>query len=132
MIVRLEIAKKAVMTVILAVTIPWSVMAVAWGLVLMTAIDAAINIAFSARFADITVARILRSLLPTLLLTAVMYGCVTALSECTCGWNAAVRLVAEIAAGVAVYTVGALIARMEAMRDFMGSLLGLRRCRGRK
>lgn len=131
-IVRLEIAKKAVMTVILAVTIPWSVMAVAWGLVLMTAIDAAINIAFSARFADITVARILRSLLPTLLLTAVMYGCVTALSECTCGWNAAVRLVAEIAAGVAVYTVGALIARMEAMRDFMGSLLGLRRCRGRK
>lgn len=131
-IVRLEVAKKAVMTVILAVTIPWSVMAVAWGLVLMTAVDAAMNLAFSVRFADITIARLLRTLLPTILLTAAMYACVMLLSEYTAGWNAAVRLIAEIAAGVAVYVAGALLFRMEAMRDFMESLLGLRRRNGKR
>lgn len=126
-IVSLEIAKKAIMTVILAITIPWSVMAIAWGLVIMTAVDAALNVAFSVRYSGLGAARFLRTLLPTVLLTAAMYAAVTLLVGYTDGWSDVARLVAGIVTGIAVYTAGAFLFRMEAMRELIDSLLGLRK-----
>ena len=50
LIVRLEILKKILMTLVFAVTIPHSVMAVVWGLVVIAAAEAAINCWAARRF----------------------------------------------------------------------------------
>jgi len=116
-IIRLEVVKKIVTTVILAATIPYSVTAVAWGLVAMTAVEAAINIAASIRFARIGVYDVLRTLAPTALLTAAMYMVVTGVAPYLAGLNLLVRLALEIGIGAAFYMLAALLFRMESLRE---------------
>ncbi len=118
-ILRLEIIKKAVMTAILAATIPVSVRAVAWGMAAAAACDFAANALAARRYTSLTLLRLLRALLPAAATTAVMYGAVMLLGEWTAGWHVAARLAAKIAAGVAVYAAVAAAARLEAMREVM-------------
>lgn len=126
-IIRLEVVKKIITTVILAVTIPYSVTAVAWGLVAMTAVEAAVNIAASTRFARIGVFAILRTLAPTALLTAAMYLVVTGIAPCIAGLHILARLAMEIIAGAAFYLLAALLFRMEALREMKEVVVRLRK-----
>ena len=126
-IIRLEVVKKIITTVILAATIPYSVTAVAWGLVAMTAVEAAVNIAASTRFARIGIFAILRTLAPTALLTAAMYLVVTGIAPCIAGLHILARLAVEIAAGAAFYLLAALLFRMEALREMKEVVVRLRR-----
>ncbi len=125
-IIRLEVVKKCIMTVILAATIPVSVTAVAWGLVAMSAIEALVNIAASTRYSALPWQSVVRTLLPVALLTVAMYAAVTLSAPLFGGWHVALRLVSGIAVGVAVYPLGALVSRMEAMRELRTTLMGLR------
>ena len=118
-ILRLEILKKIIMTIILAVTIPISVRAVAWGMALSSACDLAANALAARRYTSLTLLRLMRALLPAAALTAVMYGTVMLLGEWTEGWHVALRLTAKIVAGIAVYAAVAAATRMEAMREVM-------------
>ncbi len=124
-IVRLEIVKKSIMTVILAVTIPHSVTAVAWGLVAMTAVEATVNITASVRYTSLSWWRIVRTLLPIALLTGAMYTCVTLSAQFVAEWHVALRLLTGIAVGVTVYTATAFALRMEAMLELRTTILGL-------
>lgn len=126
-IIRLEVVKKIITTVILAVTIPYSVTAVAWGLVAMTAVEAAVNIAASTRFARIGIFAILRTLAPTALLTAAMYLVVTGIAPHIAGLHILARLAMEIAAGAAFYLLAALLFRMEALREMKEVVVRLRK-----
>ena len=121
-ILRLEIAKKALMTLLLALTIPHSVKAVAWGLVAMSCCEFFINFIASLRYTSLGVWRTMRTLLPIVLITAVMFAAVHfvggAMGEC----SVAVRLVAEIAVGVVVYTLLAVVFRLEAVSEIRGLL----------
>ena len=116
-ILRLEIAKKALMTLILVVTIPHSVKAVAWGLVAMSFCEFVINFAASMRYASLGVWRMVRTLLPVLLITAAMYAAVLGMGRLMADAGVAVRLLSEIATGVVVYTLLALALRLEAMGE---------------
>ena len=116
-ILRLEIAKKALMTLILVVTIPHSVKAVAWGLVAMSFCEFAINFVASMRYASLGVWCMVRTLLPVLLITAAMYAAVLGMGRLMADAGVAVRLLSEIATGVAVYTLLALALRLEAMGE---------------
>lgn len=126
-IIRLEVAKKIVTTVILAATIPHSVTAVAWGLVAMTAVEATINIAASTRFARIDAYAILRTLAPIALLTAAMYLVVTGIAPHFAGLNLLVRLALEIGIGAIFYLLAAMLFRMESLREMREVVIRLRK-----
>ena len=122
-IIRLEIVKKAIMTVILAITIPHSAIAVAWGLVAMAGVEFLLNTAASLRFARLKVRDILATLCPVLLLTAAMYCAVTLATPHISSLNLLLRFVIEVGIGVVVYTVGAVAFRMRFIAEIRETVL---------
>ena len=116
LIVRLEILKKVVMTVIFAVTIPHSVMAVVWGLVAIAFCEMAINFWATRRFTELSLGRFLRTLLPVALLSAAMWLAVRGV-----GWlipdSAVLRLLAGVTVGVVLYVGVSALLRFEAFRE---------------
>lgn len=121
-ILRLEIIKRTIMTAILIITIPMSVKAIAWGIVVANVCEMMLNITASRRYTCITLRRLARTLLPIALLTLAMYGIVmwvgVQLSEC----STASRLAIKIAAGIAVYIIGGTTLRMESFRQTIALL----------
>ena len=124
-IFRLELLKKGVMTVVLALTIPQSTMAIAWGLVAMTVVEFIVNFAATRRYTQLLWWPMIRTLLPSLLLTAVMYMTVKTVGYYAVSWSAALLLVAQIAVGVIVYLIGAWLFRLEALHEFAKTITGV-------
>lgn len=116
-ILRLEIVKRAMTTLILIVTIPRSVEAVAWGLAASAACEAAVNMLAARRYASLGIAHTLRTLLPITVLTLSMYAAVVCVAHLTTHWHVAARLAAEIVLGATVYAAGAFATRMEAFDE---------------
>ena len=116
-ILRLEIAKKALMTLLLALTIPHSVKAVAWGLVVMSFCEFAINFIASMRYTSLTLWRAIRTLLPTVIVTAVMATAVIFVGRAMCECGIVLRLATEIAVGVVTYLLVAVVCRLEAFGE---------------
>ena len=116
-ILRLEVAKKALMTLILVVTIPHSVKAVAWGLVAMSFCEFAINFAASTRYSALGIGQVIRSLLPTVVITTIMVVVVRGVGSVMSEFGLATRLAAEIASGVISYALLALAFRLEAFSE---------------
>lgn len=117
-ILRLEIAKKGVMTLLLAGSIPHSVEAVLWALVASAAFDCVANLTVALPMAQLAWRRTLRTLLPIVVVVALMYGAV----RCVPMWMPEAslgRLVAEIGVGVTVYLVVSWIGRLEALREIV-------------
>lgn len=124
-IFQLEIVKKLIMTAILALTIPMSVEAVVWGLVVMSVIEMVVNFGATLRYTSVSVWHVVRDLLAPLVLAAVMCGSVYALSGAVQAWPIAVRLIVEVATGVAIYAGGAWVLRFEGMREMVRIVGGL-------
>ncbi|MBR4995516.1 MAG: lipopolysaccharide biosynthesis protein [Alistipes sp.] len=124
-ILRLEVVKKVIMTIILAITIPHSVKAIAWGLVAAAATEMVLNVVASQRYTEFSVWRFIRTLLPTILLTLIMYGAVAATGHYTAEWHTALRLVLKIVAGAATYTAIAYITRNEAFGEILAIAKGI-------
>ena len=117
-IVRLEIIKKVIMTVVLAVTLMINVEAVAWGLAAMAAVDFIATFIASMRYTSLTALRMVRSLLPVTAVTALMYVVVMLTGEAAGNtFSAWVRMSIKIAAGIAVYISAAFIFRLESARE---------------
>ena len=116
-IINLEIAKKIIMTVILVVTVMHSVMAVAWGLVAVAAVDFAVNTAASTRYTSLTLRRIARTMLPIVFITAAMYAAVLFAGRLTAELSVALRLAVKILAGACVYIALAFAFRLESARE---------------
>ena len=76
LIVKLEVAKKVMMSVVFAVTIPVSVQAVIWGLVVIAFCEMAINFFATTRFTSFGAGRFVRTVLPMLLVAGAMYALV--------------------------------------------------------
>ena len=124
-IFRLELLKKATMTAILALTIPHSTMAIAYGLVAMTLVEFAVNFAATRRYTLLSWWQMTKSLMPSLLLTSVMY---VAVKMVGCYVNALAPiwvLLAQITTGVALYAFGAWACRMEAFKEFVNIVRGV-------
>lgn len=121
-IFRLELVKRAIMTVVLAVTIPHSTMAIAWGLVAMTLVEFAVNFAATRRYTALSWWQMIRTLLPTLLLCVAMYAVVVVVGCYTNTIAPIWQLVSQVAVGVVSYTLGAWAFRLEALREFTATL----------
>ena len=115
-IVRLEILKKAIMTVLLALTIPRSVQAVVWGLVAFAFCEMLVNVGASLRVAHLSGRRFVRSLLPVALVSGAMYLAVRGVAACWPhpSWP---RFFAEISTGAATYLLLSLLFRLEALSE---------------
>ena len=124
-IFRLELLKKGIMTAVLSLTIPQSTMAIAWGLAAMTLIEFIVNFAATRRYTTLTWWQMVRTLLPSLLLAIVMYLAVKAVEYYAVSLLPILLLVAQIAVGVVVYLLGALIFRLEALTEFVKTIKGV-------
>ena len=114
-ILRIELLKKGVMTLVFVATIPWGVQAVAWGLVAIAACEMAVNVGASLRYTTLRAVQLLRSLLPVALTTAAMYGAVR-LTMQLLPWGGLLRLLTEIGTGMAVYVALSALFGLEAFR----------------
>ena len=126
-IFRLELLKKAIMTAVLALTIPHSTMAVAYGLVLMTVVEFVVNFAATRRYTLLSWWHMIKSLLPSLVLTAVMYVAVKAVEYYVAEFTPIWLLITQIIVGILTYALGACVCRMEAFKEFVGVVKGVLR-----
>ena len=109
------------MTVIFALTIPRSVMAVVWGLVAISVCEAVVNFAASRRFTSYGWGGFVRTLLPVAAVSAAMYGGVLLVAAAVPG-GPLLRLMAEVAAGVVIYVVLSALFRLEAFAEVLAIL----------
>ena len=119
---RLEIIKKAIMTIILVLAIPHSVTAIAWGMVVMAVVELMLNALYSLRFAELKAFDLVCTLLPIALLTTAMYFAVRVVGYYTADFGLFARFMLQIAVGVATYLLGALIFRMKFLKDILQSV----------
>lgn len=105
------------LTVVLFVTLRRSALAVMWGLAAMSFVEMCLNTAAARRYAALPLRRIARTLLPVVLLTAVMSAAAWGAGRCTD--LAVLRLTVEIVAGAVVYCAGAAVLRLEAFREIV-------------
>ncbi len=124
-IFRLELLKKTIMTAILAATIPIGVKAVVWGLAAMSTVEMAVNFRATRRFTPLRGSRVMRDLLPPLLVAAAMAAAVSTLGLLVSGWHAALRLTVEVACGVAIYAGASAALRLEGFGELMRIVRGL-------
>ncbi len=124
-IFRLELLKKAIMTAVLAVTIPHSTMAIAYGLVAMTVVEFVVNFAATRRYTQLSWWQMVRTLIPSLLLTVAMYAAVKTVGYYAVAFAPIYLLLMQIAVGVVVYAVGAWVCRMEAFKELVVVVKGL-------
>ena len=116
LIVKLEIVKKVIMTLVFAVTIPISVQAVVWGLVVIAFCEMSVNVLATTKFTSLSPGRFVRTLLPPLLAAAAMYGAVR-LTARAIPEHALLRLMAEVTAGAVCYLLLSALFRLEAFRE---------------
>ena len=115
-IVRTELLKKGMMTLVFVATIPVGVQAVVWGLVVIAFCEMAVNVVASMRFTVLRLRQLLRVLLPIVCATAVMYATVR-WSLQALPFDGLLRLLAEIGIGAAVYVLFSALFRLEAFRE---------------
>lgn len=116
-ILRLEIIKKVIMTIILATTIPISVMAIAWGMVAAAACEMVLNIGATLRYAGLKLKSLVTTLLPIIALTAVMYLATELVGNQIENLAVGLRLAIKIGVGIISYTAIAFITKMEAFGE---------------
>ena len=116
-ILKLEITKKVIMTIIFAVTIPHSVEAIAWGLVVMSACEMALNLAATQHYTKPNILQLIKAILPIAILTAAMYGVVMVAGVMVAAYGSFVTLMVKILVGVGFYALAAWAMRMQAFTE---------------
>ena len=116
-ILRLEIIKKVIMTIILATTIPISVMAIAWGMVAAAACEMVLNIGATLRYAGLKLKSLTTTLLPIIALTAVMYLATEMVGYQIENLAVGLRLAIKIGVGIISYAAISFITKMEAFGE---------------
>lgn len=124
-IVRLEIVKKTVQTLILAVSIPCGVTAIAWGVVAMAFCELTLNLRAARRFADLPFGRIARAIMPSVLLSAAMFAAVRLYGDVVT-LPLPLLLLTKILLGAALYAGLSLAFRLEAAQVALGMLRRMR------
>ena len=124
-IFRLEIVKKLIMTIVLALTIPHSTMAIAYGLVAMTIVEFVVNFAATRRYTSLSWWQMVKTLLPTLLLTLAMFVAVKFVACYAEALSPILLLMVQVITGVLIYTCGAWVCRLEAFAELVNVIKGV-------
>jgi len=121
---RAEIAKKVLIAVGLAVTVPISVMAMVWGMLVVSVLCYAVNVAYAQRAIDYNIFAQIKDLLKPLLSTTAMALIVGTLALAP-RLAAPVLLVAGTTLGLAVYVAMSFLLRVEAITHTSYELVGV-------
>lgn len=125
-ILRLEVVKRVIMTLILLYTIPQGIESIAWGMSAMAIVEFVLNTLFAMRYMKVGVAPLLRALLPSLLLACAMFGGLHLVAPHLGDMHTALRLLSMVAIGGVVYLCGAWLLRLTAFNECVAILKGLR------
>ena len=126
-ILRLEVVKRVIMTAVLAYTIPRGVESVAWGMTAMAAVEFLLNSGSALRYVATSWRALCAALLPSLLLSGVMFGAVYMLQPYIAELHVALRLGVDIVAAVVVYVALAAVLNLRALREGIDIVRGLGR-----
>ncbi len=124
-ILRLEVVKRVIMTVILCCTIPQSVEAVAWGMTAMAVVEFMLNSSAAMRYVKTSWGRLLGALTPSFLLAAVMFGVLYIGDPYLLGMHIVLRLAIDVLAGAAIYIALAWLLRLRALREGFDLVKGM-------
>lgn len=124
-VVRLEVVKRVVMTLVLCVTIPTGIEAVAWGMTAMAFVEFLLNSGFALRLMSFGVVRLAKALLPSLLLSLIVYLGLEILNPHLAHLSVALRLTADIALAVVSYIALAWALRLRAFHEAIDLIKGL-------
>lgn len=124
-IVRLEVVKKSIQTLILAVSIPCGVRAIAWGVVAMAFCELALNLRAARRFAELSFGRIARAIVPAVLLSVAMFAAVRLCGDLV-PLALPLLLLTKILLGAVLYVGLSLVFRLEAAQVALGMLRRMR------
>ena len=116
-ILRLEIAKRVIMTAVLCYAIPRGVMAVAWGMTAMAGVEFLLNVGVALPLAKVRARDFIASLLPSLIIAVAMYFAIILLTPYLENMGLGLRLLCEILFGGVVYVLLALIFRLRALKE---------------
>ena len=116
---KLEIIKKAVGLAILLVSIRISVMAIAWSLLISTAISMVINSWPNKKLLDYTFFSQIKDILSNLILAVIM-GFLVYIEGRFIPYNMAVRLIVQIVSGAVIYLVLSVIFKNGSYQYLMG------------
>ncbi|MDR2890133.1 MAG: lipopolysaccharide biosynthesis protein [Alistipes sp.] len=119
-VIRAEVIKKVIATVVLGATIPFGAMAIAWGVSAIAVSDAVVSFAVASKHSAYGFRDLARDVLPVLGLSLAMAAAVWGVGLVLSGFAAPwMVLAAKILAGVAVYLGGAALLRLDAFGEFM-------------
>lgn len=124
-VVRLEVVKRVVMTLVLCVTIPTGIEAVAWGMTAMAFVEFLLNSGFALRLMSFGVVRLAKALLPSLLLSLIVYLGLEILNPHLAHLSVALRLTADIALAVVSYIALAWALRLRAFHETIDLIKGV-------
>ena len=116
-ILRLEVVKRVIMTVVLCYTIPRGVMAVAWGMTAMAGVEFLLNTGVALRLAKMGAMRLIKSLTPSLVIAVAMYFAILWVAPYMVDMALSLRLLCEILCGGAVYLILATILRLNVLKE---------------
>jgi O-antigen/teichoic acid export membrane protein len=122
---KLEIIKKVIGIVLLIVSIPFGIMAIALSMLAGAVINAIVDAIPNKKLLGYGVGRQAIDILPALLMSAVMFACVYPLALLPL--NHIIVLIIQIAVGIAVYVLLSLITKNESMRYILAIIKNGRR-----
>jgi O-antigen/teichoic acid export membrane protein len=102
-IVRLEVLRRVVMTLVLLYTIPRGVAAVAWGMTAMAFVDMLINVVAAGRYTSLRLGGFVMTILPQLLIASAMWLVLYLINPYIEDLHIALRLALSVAIGAAQY-----------------------------
>ena len=126
---KVEIIKKVVGVAILIASIPFGVTAIAVGMVISTTLSAIINAIPNKKLLGYTFKMQLKDILPSLLLSLVMFGAVYPVSLLNI--NVWLMLIIQVVAGAIIYIALSAIFKVESFKYILGLLKGFLK-RGKK
>ena len=124
-IVRLEVTKRVIMTAVLCYTIPQSVEAIAWGMTAMSAVEFLLNTAFAMRYMSRKWISLIKSVAPSFIAAAAMFGTLFLIAPHIATLNIALRLGVMIITGGAFYIALASLLRLRALREAIELVRGM-------
>ena len=126
---KVEIIKKVVGVLILIASIPFGVTAIAIGMVISTTLSAIINAIPNKKLLGYTFKMQLKDILPSLLMSLVMFGAVYPIS--LINMNVWLMLIVQVIVGAVIYVALSAIFKVESFRYLLGMIKGILK-RGKK
>ena len=124
-ILRLELIKRGVMTLILALTIPLGIETVAWGMTAMSFVDFVVNVVAARRYVTITIGALVRSIAPQLVVALTMFVALCVINSYLTLLHNSLHLVIDIVFGAVAYLSLAYTLRLRSLKEAIELVKGL-------